>query len=107
MIGNLRGKLAKKDIDSGKLYLRMEKYQSAIIYFNLVLSEYWDTTYTDEALYNIILSYALDNKIENAEIFLHDNKDRFKNNSYLDKSENIIKNAKEGSKMKIFFELIK
>ena len=39
MIGDLRGKLAKKDIDSGKLYIRMEKYQSAIIYFNLVLSE--------------------------------------------------------------------
>ena len=35
------------------------------------------------------------------------NKDRFKDNSYLDKSENIIKNAQEGSKMKIFFELIK
>ena len=34
----------------------MEKYQSAIIYFNLVLSEYWDTAYTDEALYNIIIS---------------------------------------------------
>ena len=107
MIGDLRGKLAKKDIDSGKLYIRMEKYQSAIIYFNLVLSEYWDTTYTDEALYNIIISYALDSRIEDAEFFFHNNKDRFKDNSYLDKSKNIIKNAREGSKMKFFFELIK
>ena len=78
MIEHLRGKLAKKDIDSGRLYLRMEKYQSALIYFNLVLSEYWDTNYTDEALYNIIISYVLDNKIEEAEFFFHDNKDKFK-----------------------------
>ena len=39
--------------------------------------------------------------------FFRDNKDRFKDNSYLDKSRDIIKNAKEGSKMKIFFELVK
>ena len=107
MIEHLRGKLAKKDIASGKLYLRMGKYQSALIYFDLVLSEYWDTIYTDEALYNIIISYVLDDKIENANFFFHDNKNRFKDKSYLDKSEDIVKNAKEGSKMKIFFELIK
>ena len=107
MIGNLREKLAKKDIDSGKLYLRMEKYQSAQIYFNLVLSEYWDTIYTDEALYNIIISYLLSDDIESAQLILENNKDKFKNNSYLDKSNNIISTAKEGSKMKIFFELVK
>ena len=38
MIENLREKLAKKDIDSGRLYLRMEKYESALIYFNLVFT---------------------------------------------------------------------
>ena len=107
MIENLRKKLAKKDIDSGKLYLRMEKYESALIYFNLVLSEYWDTSYTDDALHHIIISYVLDDKIEEAEFFFHDNKNKFKDDSYLYKSENIIKNAKEGSKMKIFFELVK
>ena len=107
MIGNLREKLAKKDIDSGKLYLRMEKYQSALIYFNLVLSEYWDTIYTDEALYNIIISYLLNNDIDMAQLFLDDNKDKFKDDSYLSKSNNIIINAKEGSRMKIFFELVK
>jgi len=107
MIQNLREKLAKKDIDSGKLYLRMEKYQSALIYFNLVLSEYWDTSYTDEALFNIIISHLLTNQIDTAEDFLYKNKDKFKDGSYLGKSESIITTAKEGSKMKIFFELIK
>ena len=107
MIGDLREKLAKKDIDSGKLYLRMERYESALIYFNLVLSEYWDTSYTDEALYNILISHVLDNKIEEAETFLYNNKDKFKDDIYLDKTKDVIKNAKEGSKMKIFFELIK
>ena len=107
MIGDLREKLAKKDIDSGKLYLRMERYESALIYFNLILSEYWDTSYTDEALYNILISHVLDNKIEEAETFLNNNKDKFKDDIYLDKTKDVIKNAKEGSKMKIFFELIK
>ena len=107
MIYNLREKLAKKDIESGKLYLRMEKYDSALIYFDLILSEYWDTSYTDQAIYNTIISYILDDNIEAADNFFENNKNNFKNIDYIDKSKEMIKNGKAGSKMKIFFEIIK
>ena len=107
MIHKLREKLAKKDIDSGKLYLRMQKYKSALIYFNLVLVEYWDTSYTDEALYSIVISHILNNQIEEAENFFINNKSRFRNNLYLKQAEKNLTKAKEGSKINVFFELIK
>ena len=107
MIHKLREKLAKKDIESGKLYLRMQKYKSALIYFNLVLSEYWDTSYTDEALYSIVISYILNEQLQEAESFLISNRSRFRDTAYLDKAEKNIIKAKEGSKINVFFELIK
>jgi hypothetical protein len=85
----------------------MQKYKSALIYFNLVLSEYWDTSYTDEALYSIVISYILNNQIQEADNFLINNKSKFRNTEYLDKAEKNIVKAKEGLKINVFFELIK
>ena len=77
MIHRLRLKLAKKELEAGRLYLRTEKYNSALIYFNLILTDYYDTTYFDEALLNIILTYILKNEFENAQLFLAENRDNF------------------------------
>ena len=106
MISELRNKLAIKDIDSGKLYLRMEKYQSALIYFELVLSEFWDTSLSDEAIYYIILTHILSDDLEQAKRYYENNKANFKDTSFIKKSRNIIKSGERGEKMKIFFEAI-
>ena len=66
--------MAIKDIESGKLYLRMEKYQSALIYFELVLSEFWDTSLSDEAIYYTILTHILSDDLEQAKRYYENNK---------------------------------
>jgi outer membrane protein assembly factor BamD len=47
-----REKLAKKEYSSGVLYLKIEAYNSAIVYFDEVLNNYYDTKYAPLALYN-------------------------------------------------------
>ncbi|HTY11661.1 MAG TPA: outer membrane protein assembly factor BamD [Bacteroidota bacterium] len=49
-IVELNNKLAKKEYDNGKLYLRLEYFKSAIAYFDLVLDRYHDSDYADDAL---------------------------------------------------------
>ncbi len=46
----LNNKLAKKEYDNGKLYLRLEYYKSAIAYFDVVLDRYHDSEFADDAL---------------------------------------------------------
>ena len=107
MIKNLRTKLAKKEIDSGKLYLRIGKYDSALIYFNLVMLEYYDTSYFDEALINIILTHILRGEFELAQSFLNDNKSNFLSENKVQKAIEILKDAKEGSKMNKYYKFSK
>ncbi|MDZ7338578.1 MAG: outer membrane protein assembly factor BamD [candidate division KSB1 bacterium] len=46
-----RNKLAKKDYDNGVLYRKMGYFDSALIYFDSVLANYYDTPYGDKALF--------------------------------------------------------
>ena len=107
MIKDLRSKLALKEIESGKLYLRLEKYDSALIYFNLVLIEYYDTEYYDDGLFYVILTYLLNNELEKAEDFLNKNSDNFIIKEKFEKSNNIIIDYKKGNKLRSFFKFIK
>ena len=107
MIVKLRTKLAKKEIDAGKLYLRIDKYDSALIYFNLVMIEYYDTIYFDEALINILLTHTLKGDLKIAEIFFNDNKNKFKSDDKLNKASQILKDSKEGSKMSKYYKFSK
>lgn len=46
-----RNKLAKKDLKNGNLYRRQGFYQAAIIYFDELLANYYDTEHAEEALF--------------------------------------------------------
>ena len=70
MIKKLRAKLSKKNLESGKLYLRIEEYDAAIEYFNLILTEFYDSPYIDDAIYHIVLINLLQNNQSTAERFL-------------------------------------
>ena len=72
----------------------------------MVLSEFWDTSLSDEAIYYIILTHILSNDLEQAKIYYENNKANFKDASFIKKSRNIIKSGERGEKMKIFFETI-
>jgi outer membrane protein assembly factor BamD len=48
-IQELNTKLAKKEFDNGLLYMKMENYKAAILYFDLVLERFHDTPYAEHA----------------------------------------------------------
>ena len=104
MIADLRTKLAKKEIDAGKLYLRIEKYDAALIYFNLVMLEYYDTVYFDEALVNIVLTHVLKGEVKRAEVFLNDNHKKIISDDAFKRVKNILKDGKEGLNMNKYYK---
>lgn len=56
-IEELREKLAHKEFFNGMLYLKMDEYASSRIYFDLVLNNYYDTSYAPKAQFNLGVSY--------------------------------------------------
>ena len=54
----LRNKLAKKDWGNAEVYRKIRKYKSAIIYYDQVLDNYYDTEWADEALLGKIRTYS-------------------------------------------------
>ena len=58
-IEKLRFKLAQKEYEVGKLYIKLEEYESAIIYFNSVLNSFYDTDMADNARNGIIITHIL------------------------------------------------
>jgi outer membrane protein assembly factor BamD len=53
-IKELRNKLAYKDLKSADLYVKMGNYKAALIYYDNILNEYFDTDYADDASYGRI-----------------------------------------------------
>lgn len=77
LISELRLKIACKYYESGRQYLKWRQMDSARIYFNVVLSQYYDTFYADQARVGIVVSYLLEEDIETAQSYLAENSDRF------------------------------
>ncbi len=63
-IKELRNKLAYKELKSADLYLTMESYKAATIYYENVVSDYFDTDYADDALYGKINSLVVRKKYD-------------------------------------------
>ena len=65
-ITELREKLAYKDLKSGDLYYIMGDYKASIVYYEYVLTEYFETQYADDALYGKIRSLIAKKKYDDA-----------------------------------------
>lgn len=60
LISELRGKLERKAFDRAKQYFDMDYYQAAVVAFNVVLNDYPDTEYREEAMYlRLVSAYEL------------------------------------------------
>jgi outer membrane protein assembly factor BamD len=55
-IMELRNKLAKKEYGNAETYRKIREFRSAIIYYDQVLEQYYDTEWADKALYGKIRS---------------------------------------------------
>ncbi len=51
MLNVCRTKLAKKDYKNGELYRKLGDYYAALVYFNSVIDNYYDTKYVLDALF--------------------------------------------------------
>ena len=76
MILDLRTKLAKKNFHTAKLYVRLEELESAVIYYDSIIKEYYDTEFVNHSLINIATIYFIDNK-EKSISYLGNHKNSF------------------------------
>jgi len=66
LIEKCRDKLARKEYKSAELYRKMTDYEAAIIYFESVLSTYYDTEYAEDAQYWLAVCLQKDRQFERA-----------------------------------------
>lgn len=97
LIKDLRGKLERKSYEQGKLYYKMQRYNSAVISFGSTLQKFPDTKYREELMFLIVKANYLfaNNSIQSkkSERFQQTIKsyrtfaDRFPESSYLKGAE--------------------
>jgi len=61
-----RNRLAKKELENGKLYERLKETDSAILYFKYVIENYPETKFASEAKFHLALIYEKSGKIDEA-----------------------------------------
>ena len=106
-ITDLRMKLAEKDYEVGRLYMKLEEYESALIYFRSVLNNYYDTDFADDARIGIIFSHILNDNRKGAISYLNSEKNRFlKPEKYIN-AESLINETEEGLKLAQYYQLYK
>ncbi|MEE9161458.1 MAG: outer membrane protein assembly factor BamD [Candidatus Neomarinimicrobiota bacterium] len=96
LIGQLRGKIAQKYYESGRLYLKWHRPSPARVYFEMVLAQYYDTPFADEARVGTVVSYILAEDMAAAEAYLEENVDKFQEAKLLSEARHFITIAREG-----------
>lgn len=96
MIEKLRNRIAKKNYEAGRLYLKMKKFDSAFFYFDIILSEFYDTKYYDRALVSYIFTYIVMDDYNQAKLYFESNQLNFNNLSNKIEAEEILKDYKNG-----------
>lgn len=89
-IGELRNKLAKKLYETGRLYIKMEEYESAIIAYEDLLSKYYDTDFVSDSHVQIIKCYTLSDDLDKAKQYYLDNKKQIIKADQLAKAEKLV-----------------
>ncbi|MFC1535662.1 outer membrane protein assembly factor BamD [Candidatus Neomarinimicrobiota bacterium] len=95
-IRELREKIANKYYESGRLYLKWRRSQSARLYLENILSQYYDTSYADKARVGIVVSYILEEDLENARRYLEENTNKFNDERLVTEATDYIEMAANG-----------
>ena len=54
LIAELRNRLAEKNMETGKLYFKLKAYDSAIVSYEIVINEYYDSSFVKKANLEVI-----------------------------------------------------
>jgi len=101
----LRLKLAQKDYEVGRMYLKLEEYESALIYFRSVLNHYYDTSFSDDARIGIIFTHILNNNYKGANNYFKSQKGRFLSNNKYKEAETLLQDTATGLKLAQYYQL--
>jgi len=107
MIQDLREKLAKKYFENGRLYLKIKKFKSAMYYFDIVISDYYDTRYSDESKISYIFTYILMKDYQQAKNYFDKNKSTFKSSDSLKEAEKVLNEYRDGLGISGYYRLYK
>jgi|UniRef100_A0A7V3RH90 outer membrane protein assembly factor BamD len=66
LILKARDRLAKKEVENGKLYLKMKEYDSAILYFKYVIDNYPETSSAEESKFLLAQTYEKARRMQEA-----------------------------------------
>jgi len=88
-IKELKNKLSLKAYKSGELYFNLGNYKSALVYFDNVLDEYFDTDYSDDALYGKIQALIIKKQYDKAKKEIERFESRFISSEYLSRVKSL------------------
>jgi len=97
LINILRSRKAEKVYETGRLYLKLKEFDSAIIYFNDVIDNYYDTEFADESRISIIFFYLLQNEKDTADSYYEANKNKFLDIKKEEEAKVLLTNYSESS----------
>jgi outer membrane protein assembly factor BamD len=82
-IQSLKSKLAFKSLKSAELYFKLGKFKSALVYYNNVINEFYDTKYADDAMYGKIQALIKKKQYEDAKAEISEFEDKFPGSTLL------------------------
>lgn len=81
-IHELNNRLAKKDYETAILYMKMENYKAAILYFDIVLEKFHDSQYAEQAHIGKIEALIARKKYSDAKIEIEKFRSKFPGSEY-------------------------
>lgn len=85
----LRNKLAQKLFMSAEVYKKLDDYKAAVIYYDQILSDYFDSDYADDALYEKIVILADRRRNNEATAEIERFEEKFRNSPYYSRVQSI------------------
>lgn len=85
----LRNKLAYKTFMSAEVYKKLDDYKAAVIYYDQVLAEYFETDYADDALYEKIVILSDRKRYEEARAEIARFEEKFSASPYMSRVRSI------------------
>lgn len=93
-IRELRNKLAYKDLKSADLYMTMSNYKAALVYYDNILNEYFDTDYADDASYGKIKVLIIKIMYDEAEKEIERFEKKYKTSEYYNSVQKLKSNIR-------------
>lgn len=85
----LRNKLALKAFMSAEVYKKLDDYRAAVMYYDHILTDYFETDYADDALYEKIVVLADRRRYSEAQDEITRFEDKFKNSPFYSRVQTI------------------